>query len=219
MKKPVELIIVDDHKMFRDGLKHILDYLDNIKVVAEAADGKEFLELLNTYKPDLVLIDISMPEMDGIKATEAALSKYPNLKIIALSMFGDEEYYNKMIQAGVKGFILKDSGSNELEKAIYEVINGNSYFSQELLRRIIKNIGNVSSSGIDGKNGRNAITDREKEVLKYICQGMNNHEIAGILHLSQRTVEGHRANLLKKTSTKNTVNLIMYAIKNKLVEV
>jgi DNA-binding NarL/FixJ family response regulator len=220
MKKDIELIIVDDHKMFRDGLKHLLNCIGNIKVIAEASTGEEFLELLDKHSPDLVLIDISMPGISGVTATENAIAKHPGLKIIALSMFGSEEHYNSMICAGVKGFVLKESGSEELENAISEVINGNTYFSKELLKTIIDNLDNKPfSNGNQIKNKEVELSKREKEVLNYISQGMNNPEIARILHLSQRTVEGHRANLLKKTSTKNTVNLIMFAIKNKLVDI
>ena len=163
-------------------------------------------------------MDISMPVMDGIEATKKALEKYPDLPILALSMFGDEEYYYKMVHAGVKGFVLKESGSEELSDAIREITSGNNYFSQELLRKIIINIGN-SKLESQVRTPTNTLTKRESEILRLICQGMSNMEIANMLHLSQRTVEGHKANLLKKTSTKNTVNLIMFAIKNNLVEV
>lgn len=213
-----KVIIVDDHKMFREGLKHILKSMDNSIAVVEATNGIEFLDILNEHEPDLVLLDISMPYMDGIEATTLALKKKPNLKIIALSMFGDEKYYNKMIAAGVKGFILKESSSTELKEAMETVMNGGSYFSQELLRKIIENIGNKENTKVTSEKNQ-TFTSREKEVLKYICEGMNNNEIGDKLHLSNRTVEGHRGKLLKKTNTKNTINLIMYAIKNGLVEI
>lgn len=213
MSRSVETIIVDNHKIFREGLKCLLKTMEKILIVGEASNGTEFLELLKIKKPQLAILDNSISGMDGIKAVNQVLKKYPEIKIIILSMYADEESYNHMVQAGVKGYVLKESGCAELKEAINKVINGGSYFSQELLQQVIKKIGN----GITQKD-ESLITHREKEVLQYICQGMSNHEIADVLHLSHRTVEGHRANLLKKTATKNTINLIMYSIKNKLVD-
>lgn len=213
-----KLFIVDDHQMFRDGLKFLLAKLDNIEITGEAENGKLFIDALESVQPDIVLMDISMPEMDGVQATKMALEKYPNLKIIALSMFGDEEYYYKMIHAGVKGFVLKESGSHELEEAINSVLNNQNYFSQELLRNIIFNIGKEKSPQNNGIDEEINISLREKEILQEICSGLSTTEIAEKLNISKRTVEGHKANLLSKTASKNSVNLIMYAIKNGLVD-
>jgi DNA-binding NarL/FixJ family response regulator len=211
-KNKIKIAIVDDHKMFREGIRYILSKMPNCDIVFEAQNGKEFLEFLQQQMPDVILMDISMPIMDGVEATTMAIKKYPEAKIIALSMFGDQDYYYKMIHAGVKGFVLKETGSDELEQAIVEVINGNNYFSQELLRNVIFTIGK--------EKGKNDVrfSDREIEVWTLICKGMSNSEIADELHLSQRTVEGHRANLIKKTDTKNTVGLVMYAIKNEVIK-
>jgi DNA-binding NarL/FixJ family response regulator len=215
MKK--EVIIVDDHELFRDGLKFVLSQIPDINVVAEAANGKDFVDLLDIYSPDLVLIDIAMPIMDGIEATVKALEKKPGLKIIALSMYGDEDYYFKMIHAGAKGFVLKQAGKNELENAIKEVISGNNYFSQELLRKIIVNMGKNKTSGTEINDI--ALSKREYEVLQLICKGFSNQEIADQLHISPKTVDTHRTNLLSKTGSKNSVSLVMFAIRNKLVTV
>jgi DNA-binding NarL/FixJ family response regulator len=132
------LIIVDDHVTFRNALKSLSTIENFATVIGEASNGVEFLELLNHQKPDLVLMDIDMPAMNGIEATQEALKLMPDLKIIALTMFGDEEYYNKMVESGVKGFILKTGGIHELEKAIHNVICGKIYFSEELKKRFIK---------------------------------------------------------------------------------
>lgn len=210
-----DIIIVDDHLIFRQGLKSLVTFENIATVIGEASNGKEFIELLSYLKPDLVLMDIDMPHMNGMEATQKALELFPDLKIIAFTMFGDEEYYYKMIDLGVKGFILKSSGINELEKAISEVTQGESYFSNELLRKIIKNLGRKN----DDKSVKDsAFTTREMEVLQQICMGLNNDEIAEKLFISPKTVKSHRSNLLEKTNCKNSSVLILHAIKNKIVE-
>lgn len=214
-KKP-KIIIVDDHLIFRQGLTSIITSENIATIIGEAANGIEFLELLTKHKPDLVLMDIDMPYMNGLEATEKAIEFLPNLKIIVFSMFSDEEYYHKMIERGVKGFILKTSGIDELEKAIQEVMKGESYFSNELLRKII--------SGFENKNNceqikQDILSEREIEVLKQICLGLTNDEIAKKLYISPKTVKTHKSNLLGKTISKNTPALILFAIKNRLVEI
>jgi DNA-binding NarL/FixJ family response regulator len=217
MAKEIRVILVDDHKLFRDGLKFVLSQIDYLKVVAEASNGKEFLEIIDNEEADLVLMDISMPKIDGIEATTRAIEKYPDLKIIALSMFCNEEYYYKMIQAGVKGFILKESGRDELQKAIETVNDGENYFSQKLLTEVIANMNNHSKPA-GNKKDQNYITKRELDVLKLICVGLSNSEIAERLFISTRTVEGHKTSLIEKTGVKNSISLVLYAIKNSIVE-
>ena len=208
------VILVDDHKLFREGLKLLLENLTYIKKVDEAGNGKEFLKLVEKYHPDIVFMDIEMPEMDGITATQQALKLFPDLNIIALSMYGDENYYTQMINAGAKGFVLKNSGIQDVEAAIQTVISGNNYFSQEILNRLIKGIGGKSKT-----NQSNELSEREEEVLYHICKGLSNQEIANILYLSKRTVDKHRENILSKTNAKNTAGLVMFAVKNGIVEV
>ena len=214
MKKPT-IIIVDDHLIFRQGLKTLIQIEDIANVIGEASNGKEFIELLSHLHPDLVLMDIDMPHMNGIEATIEALKLMPELKIIAFTMFGDEEYYTKMIDLGVKGYILKSSGINELEKAIEAVMEGESYFSNEVLRKIISNLGRMN----DHKSAdKTSLTIREKEVLQQICLGLNNEQIANKLFISPKTIKSHRSNLFEKTGCKNTPLLILLAIKNKMVD-
>ena len=214
-KNKPDLIIVDDHLIFRQGLKSLITFENIATVIGEASNGLEFIELLSHLKPDLVLMDIDMPHMNGMEATQKALELLPDLKIIAFTMFGDEEYYYKMIDLGVKGYILKSSGINELEKAISEVMLGESYFSNELLRKIISNMGRKKAIiPIENTN----LTSRELEVLQQICLDLNNEEIARKLYISPMTVKSHRSNLLEKTNCKNTTGLILYALKNKIIE-
>jgi DNA-binding NarL/FixJ family response regulator len=214
MKKP-DIIIVDDHLIFRQGLKSLITIENIANVIAEASNGIEFIGLLSSHRPDLVLMDIDMPQMNGIEATKRALELMPGLRIIAFTMFGDEEYYYKMIDLGVKGFILKSSGIHELEKAIQDVMMGECYFSNELLRKIINNF---SRKNIQKPAEIAGLTVREMEVLRQICLGLNNEEIAQKLFISPNTVKSHRSNLFEKTGCKNTPGMILFAMKNKIID-
>jgi DNA-binding NarL/FixJ family response regulator len=211
----IQVVLVDDHTLFRNGLKMLLNNLDYIEVQAEASDGEEFLNKLPNLQPDVVLMDISMPKMDGIEATHKALEINPQLKILALSMFGEEDYYYKMINAGARGFLLKNSEINEVSEAITKVYKGDSYFSQELLYNVIKNINTQKEIETVTTN----LSKREHQVLEQICLGLSNQEIADVLFISKRTVDKHRANLLSKTNSKNTANLIMYSVRHKLIQI
>lgn len=211
----ITILIVDDHKLFREGMKLILNSLSHIKNIHEAENGKDCVTFFESgQKADIVFMDIEMPEMNGIDATAEILKKHPALNIIGLSMYADEDYYTRMIEAGAKGFILKNSGIKEVEESIKEVSSGNNYFSKEILSGFIKSISRKKEPVNDGK-----LSEREEEVLYLICKGYSNHEIANTLHISKRTVDKHRENLLLKTSSKNTPGLVIYAIKNGVIEI
>lgn len=216
MNTSLKICVVDDHEIFRDGLKFLLSQIFGYEVVGEASNGKEFLDLTNHIVPDIVLMDISMPEMDGIAASEEAVKKIPGIKIIALSSYGDELYYYKMVKAGVAGFVQKKSGKDELEKAIRTVANGDNYFPPQMLQRIIIKMGQPVTHPISRTSP--VLSRREKEILRLICQGYSNNEISRKLFISPKTVDNHRTNLLSKTSSRNTANLVMFAIKNNLIE-
>ncbi|SFF50452.1 response regulator [Sunxiuqinia elliptica] len=210
-----QIILVDDHTLFRNGLRILLNNQQEYTICAEAANGEEFLELLDKQRPDLVLLDIDMPVMDGIEAANRALKKYPELKIITLSMYGEEDYYYKMVDAGVKGFLLKNSDINEVKAAMQTVLEGGSYFSSELLQNLVSSLRSKSQQ----HEKQNVLSERETEILILICQGFSNQEIADQLFISKRTVDKHRSNILEKSESKNTAQLVMYAIKNQLVEI
>lgn len=213
----LKVCIVDDHKLFREGLKLLLSTQDFVQHIYEASNGKEFLDSLSFMDCDVVLMDIEMPEMNGLEATEAALRMKPELKVIVLSMYGEEQYYYKMVDAGVKGFVLKSAGIEKVIAAIRAVADGESYFSEELLRGILNNMrdgGKLEAPAADSE-----ISGRELEILYHVCLGLSNQEIADKLFISKRTVDKHRANLLSKTGCRNTAALVMYAIRNKMVEV
>lgn len=206
----IQVAIIDDHQLFRNGLKFIIENEDDMEVSIEASNGKQFLDYLPNLRPQVALMDINMPEMDGVETSRRALEIYPDLHILVLSMYSDIEYYNTMIDLGVKGFILKDIDNNELTDAIRKVHAGGNYFSQELLLKLIKN--KPEEGAID-------LTPREREVLELICKGYSNLQISEELFISQRTVERHRSSLLFKTDSKNSISLVVYAIKNNLVKI
>jgi len=204
------IIIVDDHRLFRSGLKFLLESEAKYKVIGEASDGSELLNMLSYLKPDLVIMDISMPEMNGIEATRLALSRYPSLRILILSMFGEPQYYNSLLDFGIKGFLLKDADNNEFFLAVGKIISGETYFSQALLMTIIRD--NTNNQPV-------RLSHRELEILTLISRGLSNPEIASALKLSQRTVERHRTNLLGKTGSKNSIRLVIYALKHNLITI
>lgn len=213
MKDKIKIIIVDDHEIFRNGLKMVLGKLSYAGLIGEAQNGAEFLELLEKSVPDIVLLDIEMPIMNGIEAAKSALEKYPNLNIIALTMFNDDEYIKSMMDVGVKGFLIKNINKDTLDKAILTVVNGGNYYSEELFEFFSKQMTKDKSAD------KNVIdlTRREKEILQLLCEGLSNKEIADELFISERTVLGHKTNLMLKTNCKNSLSLMAYAIKNKLV--
>ena len=218
MNSKCKIVVVDDHKMFREGLRFLLSEMSQVEFAGEAEDGKQFLELIEHTRPDIVLMDISMPNINGVEATLLGLQKYPEMKVIALTMFGEEDYYYKMIHAGAKGFLLKESGSTELAFAIREVAAGNNYFSIDLLKNVIISIGKDAQKNSYKINELPKLTPRETEVLKLICTGLSAKEIANELSISPRTVEMHKNHLFEKTQTQNTSSLIMTAIRYHLIE-
>ena len=208
-----QVLLVDDHKLFRKGLRMLVDSLDQFEVCGEACNGLEMLTLLDQGRPDIVVLDIAMPEMDGMKAAKQALQKYPDLKIITISMYGDREHYFKMVDAGVKGFLLKNSEFEEVKMALDAVVGGGTYFSRELLMNLVTSL----KSSTNKVTLESPLSEREKEILLLICKGMSTQKIATALSLSKRTVDSHRANILSKTNCRNTASLVAYAIKEKLV--
>ena len=208
----VKIIIVDDHIIFRKGLLTILNEIDNVKVVGEASNGNELLDLLKKQSTDIIFMDIKMPVMGGIEATKKVLSKYPETKIIALTMFEEISYFNEMIEAGASGFLLKKTSTDELEKAIELVLMDESYFSEEFISSASKYFKPKQ------KDSSINLTEREIEVLGLICKVFSNTDISKFLGLSPRTIDGHRANLLEKTGAKNAPNLVMLALKTGLIK-
>ncbi len=212
--KNLTIYLVDDHHLFREGLKFLISKLPYVKNIHEASNGQQFLDSLVEIKPDIVLMDIEMPVLDGIHATKKAIDINPDLKVIALSMYSDENYYQSMIDAGARGFLLKNSTFEDVERALHEIYHGNCYFSTEIMNDILKNLNKKKNI-----HQNQELTQREIEILFNICKGLSNNEIAEKLFISKRTVDKHRENLLLKTKSKNTANLVVYAIKNGIFEI
>jgi DNA-binding NarL/FixJ family response regulator len=210
----MKILLVDDHTLFRNGLKMLLDTLPGYEVTGEASNGREFLELIAKSDYDIIFLDIEMPEINGIEAAKRAIEQKPDLKIITLSMYGDEEYYDQMVDAGAKGFLLKNTNLQEVKTAIDTVMSGGNYFSQELMQSLLRNYKSVKET----KGSEAELSEREIEILLLICSGLSNQEIGDTLFISKRTVEKHRANILSKSNCKNTAGLVMYAIKNQMIE-
>lgn len=209
--KKINIFLVDDHALFREGLRFLLQKIDFVDQILEAENGLEFLEQIIEVKDCIVLMDIEMPVMNGFEATKKALERNPDLKIIALSMYSEESYLSSMIEAGASGFLLKNSSFNEVKNALTDVMEGKNYYSPHIIQSILEIMTNkINNSGKD----RDDITQREKDILYYICKGFSNAEIADKLSISKRTVDKHRENLLQKTQSRNTANLVTYAIKH-----
>ena len=209
----IKILLVDDHKLIRDGLRLIIDTTPNIDVMGECTNGKEAIQYLekNEGEIDVVVMDITMPDMNGIDATEIILNLYPNINILALSMHSEEAYIMKMIKAGAKGYLLKDSGSERLVDAIEAVYRNEKYYSKEVSLKLINLL--VQKDGVKDS----IISERETEILTMISNGSTNKEVADHLAISSRTVESHRRNIIKKLNLKNTAGMIKYAYDNNLV--
>lgn len=202
----IRIAIIDDQDLFREGLKLILSQIDNFEVIFDTSNGCEFIDFLQHTKPDIVLMDINMPVIDGIETTKQAISIFADLKIIALSLFSDLTHYTLMQNAGVKGFIHKNIKKSDLQQAINQVCDGGYFFSSEIMKLLALNSGRLVETG--------NITNREIEVIKLVCSGLNSNEIAEKLFISTKTVEVHRTNLFHKANVKNVAELIIWALKN-----
>ena len=209
----IKIFIVDDHLIFRESLSLLLTQEKIGDIIGESSNGKDFLDKIDELQPDLVIIDIMMPVLNGIEAAQKAIEKYPDLKIIALTSSDDEKSYHKMVAAGVKGFVLKSTGIMELKQAIREIMAGGSWFSNELLHKIIARLETKENT-----DKKIALTKRETEILNLICKSYSNKQIAEELHISYETVSTHKTNLLSKTNSTSLVSLVLFAVKNGMVK-
>lgn len=217
----IRIALVDDHSLFRKGLKVLLSSRREFSVVVDAGSGEEFLSLLGEARPDVVFMDYAMPGMNGAETTRRALELLPDLKVITLSMFGDNAYYSQMMSSGAKGFLLKDSEFSEVVEAVETVYGGGTYFSASLLESLSHSMRSTGAVGrqTDDIAESDRLSEREVEVLLAICQGFSTQEIADRMFISKRTVDKHRANILDKSGCKNTASLVVYAIRNGFVEI
>lgn len=212
----IKLIIADDHQLFIDGIKSLVKSMKNMEIIAEVGNGKELMETLANTSCDLILMDINMPEMDGIEATKQVKDKFPSIKILMLTMFSSREYIEKLLRVGADGYILKNTGKAELQEAIETLMQGESYFSKEVTERIMEGLQKKK----DAKKNQLLVelTEREIDVLKLIAQEFTTTEIAEKLFISHHTVETHRKNLISKLNVRNIAGLVKYAIQNGFIE-
>lgn len=216
--KTTKILIVDDHEVVRDGLKNILTSMDNISIAGEAGNGEDAVKMYSSLKPDLVIMDISMPGMNGIEATRVIKEKDPDARILILTMHDNQEYLNQIIRSGAKGFILKNTDKEELLDAVKTVAGGENFFSKDISKLIIDNyIRTAKETEKTDAYKEVPLTKREIEILKLIASGYSNQEIANILYISYNTVDTHRKNIMHKLSIKNTAGLVRYAIEKGLI--
>ena len=215
---PINLAIADDHKIFRNGLKATLEDCPEFNLVIEASNGKELIGQLATRTPDVILLDIKMPEMDGMQTAAHLNQHFKQIRILALSMHNEDKYIVDMMKAGASGYLLKNAEPEEIIEAILTVHNKGFYFNERLSVTLIKQL--VGPSYAESSSTHQVdLNDREIEVLKLVCQEYSNQEIADKIFLSVRTVEGYRARLFEKTCSKNLVGLVMFAIKKGIISV
>ncbi|GAB3527916.1 response regulator transcription factor [Pontibacter brevis] len=216
----VRLVLTDDHKIVREGIKALLNQDNSVQVAGEAASGKELLEFLAHTPVDIVMLDISMPDMDGYETMKLLRKNYPDVKVLVLSMMDDERHVHQMLEGGAAGYLLKNTSVNEMLSAIQLIAGGIQYVSPaltlNLLHRVKKSPQFLFNQG-NGKKAYKQLSKRETEVLQLISEGHTNAEISEVLFTSKRTVETHRQNLLEKTQTKNTAALIKFAVLNGII--
>jgi DNA-binding NarL/FixJ family response regulator len=216
--KKIRLAIADDHKIFRNGLKSTLEDCADFELVLEASNGKQLIGQLTDVIPDVILMDIKMPELDGIQTTVLIKQKYKQVKILALSMFNEDKYIVDMMKAGASGYLLKNAEPEEIIEAILTVYQKDYYFNEHLSITLIKQLAGNTQPGGHSQSLAD-FNEREIEVLKLVCQEYSNHEIADKIFLSVRTVEGYRARLFEKTKSKNLVGLVIFAIKAGIIDI
>ncbi|WP_316840351.1 response regulator transcription factor [Pedobacter gandavensis] len=220
MNKLIKIAVTDDQVMFRECLVNNIKSFGNMEVLFEAGNGLEFLKAMNEcgdIKPDIVLMDLNMPEMNGMEATRKLKIAFPDVRVIVLSVHGEEKHISRMIQQGVNGYIAKNSELSELKNAIETTYNNGFYFNDMVLKTL-QSGKLLQKSNLRGFDAGSSLTQREKEILGLICEEFTTAEIAEKLSISLRTVDGHRNNLLVKTGAKNVAGLVVFAFKHKIID-
>lgn len=215
--RAIKVLIADDHQLVIEGIRVLLADVKSIIIIGEAVNGKDCFEKLASIEVDVVLMDMDMPIMNGIDATQLIAKAYPDVKVIALTMYNEKALITKMLDAGAKGYVLKNISREELERAITTVNNGDEYLSAEIPITLSRPTTMGSASAGQG-NAFDQLTPREVEILTQIAQGLSNNEIGEKLFISTRTVDTHRTNIMKKLEVHNIAGLIRYAIQNGLIE-
>jgi two-component system, NarL family, response regulator NreC len=217
MKHDISLVIADDHEIFRDGLALMLSKQKHITLKGEAEDGKELIELVKLHHPDIVLADIKMPRMDGIEATKLLATEFPAVRIIALSMYDEENLIIEMLEAGAKGYLLKNADKQEILDAIEQVYDDHVFYCRHTSAKLASLIVNSKFNPYRKKEAV-VFTEREKEIIRLICLQFTAQEIGDKLFISKRTVEGYRTKILEKMGVKNTAGVVVYALKHDMIK-
>lgn len=210
----IKIFILDDHQMLIDGLKALLVNENSFEITGTSTNAKKALEMISRNMPDIVLTDINMPEMNGLEFTRTIKSKYPEIKVLALSMFGEKSTISEVLDAGASGYILKNTGKDELINALLKISAGGMFFSDEISAEMMKSL---SERGLRKEDEKVHLTEREKEIIQLIAKEYSNAQIGETLFISERTVETHRKNIFRKAGAKTVVGLIKFAIENKLI--
>lgn len=218
----MKVAIVDDHQLFRKSLAHLLNSFNDIEVVFQANNGKEFLECIDEHLIDLVLLDIQMPEMDGFQTCKVLRDKYPNIYVLIISQLTTKESIHKVMELGAHGFFTKNSDPDQLQNAILSIKNNGYYFGNELgtvIREVMlwekKNTATTNEPYIEVDE--NCLTTREIEIIKLVSNGRSSKEISEILNINVRTVETHRKHIMEKTNSKNFIGVVVFALKYQLI--
>ena len=215
-KAKTKVVIVEDHRLFREGLKSLLADKPDFEMVGEAGDGLEAIRCIRKHQPNLVLLDLSMPKMNGISVMREIKGQYPEIKILALTIHESDQYVLEAFDAGADGYCLKDAGRNELRVAVDSVLQGKRYISPSISDNVLEGYL-TGRKKLKSKTSWDTITPREREVLKLLGEGYQNKEISDMLHISVKTVEKHRANIMNKLDLHNAAALTAYAIDHGLV--
>ena len=213
----IRVLLAEDHAMVRKGILSLLREEEEIEVVGEAEDGREVIELAEEYEPDVVIMDITMPGLNGLEATKRISNRYPDPDVVMLTRHTSEEYVFQALKAGASGYIVKEDLPEELTSAIRRVSEGNKYFSPSITTSIVDRLMEKTDLE-DETQSQSPLTSREREVLQLISEGHTNNEIAEILNLSQKTVESHRGNIMKKLDLHNVAELTKYAVQSGIIE-
>ncbi|MBI4464793.1 MAG: response regulator transcription factor [Acidobacteria bacterium] len=216
MSSPIRILLADDHRIVRQGLRRILEEHPQIEVVAEASDGREAVQLAQEKKPDVVVMDIAMPHLNGMEATRQILRRLPSTKVLVLSMYSDESYVVQVLEAGAKGYLLKDSADTELVQAVQAVRNGKSFFSPLISKILLDEyVGQLQEKKITDRY--ELLTEREREILQLIAEGKTSREIAELLNVSVSTVDTHRGHIMEKLDLHNPYEVVLYAVRKGLI--
>jgi two-component system, NarL family, response regulator NreC len=214
----IKILLADDHRMIRSGLRALLERQPEFRIVAEASSGRETVALAETHSPDVAVIDIAMPQLNGIDAAREITANNPRIAIIVLSMHSDEGYVLRALKAGARGYLLKDSPESDLISAIHAVHEGKAFFSPAISRMLADDyVRQLNQRGGESGDSYELLTAREREVLHLLAEGKSNKEVASILGLSLYTIETHRSNLLQKLNLKGTAELILYAVRKGVI--